>query len=283
MDSLLQSIPGVVSYIDDILITGTTDEDTDEEHLHTLDRVLEQLETAGLRLNTDKCVFLAETVVFLGHKIDQHGLHLTEEKVRAVQAAPKPHNVAELKAFLGLLTYYGKFIPNLSTTLAPLYRLLRTCTRRWTNNEQEAFQAAKNLLSSQVLAHYNTQDLILACDASPYGVGAVLSLRYPDGSERPIGYASRTLSAVENYSQLEKEALGGIFGVKHFHSYVCGRTFTLATDQKPLLSLFSEKKPVQAQPSGCLQQWALTLAMYEYILVHKTSTHCRCTQSSAYS
>jgi len=122
MDSLLQGIPGVVSYIDDILITGATE----EEHLLTLDRVLERLETAGLRLNRDKCVFLAETVVFLGHKIDQHGLHPTEEKVRAVQAAPKPHNVAELKAFLGLLTYYGKFIPNLSTTLAPLYRLLRT-------------------------------------------------------------------------------------------------------------------------------------------------------------
>jgi len=156
-----------------------------------------------------------------------------------------PKHKKALQCFVFFVT---QFILNLSTMLAPLYCLLRTCTHWcWTSTEQKVSQAAKNLLlSSQVLAHYDsTQDLILACDASPYGVGAVLSHRYPDGSERPIGYASRTLSAAEkNYSQLEKEALGCIFGVKRFHSYIYGRTFTLATDHKPLLSLFNEKKPV---------------------------------------
>jgi len=138
------------------------------------------------------------------------------------------------------------------------------------------YKSALEIAQSMETAAKNMQTLQGAAAASSEPAVHKVCHRYPDGSERPIGYASRTLSAAEkNYSQLEKEALGCIFGVKRFHSYIYGRTFTLATDHKPLLSLFNEKKPVPAQASGRLQRWALTLAMYEYILVHKTSsTHC---------
>ena len=148
----------------------------------------------------------------------------TPDKVQAVQQAPTPKNVSELKAFLGLLNYYGKFMPNLATTLSPLYNLLRESTKwRWSDKEKQAFEAAKKLLlSSQVLTHYNPKfPLVLACDASHYGIGAVLSHRYPDGQEQPIGYASRTLSKAEqNYSQIEKERLSCVFGVKVMGNHV---------------------------------------------------------------
>ena len=104
MESLLQDIPGVAVYIDDILLTGKTD----EEHLHTLDVVLQRLEQSGLRLKK-KCFFLQTSVEYLGHRIDCDRLHPTDEKVRAIRDAPTPKNVAELRSYLGLVNYYGKF------------------------------------------------------------------------------------------------------------------------------------------------------------------------------
>ena len=110
MESILSGISGVVVYLDDIFITGPTR----EAHLASLEEVLKKLEEAGLRLRKDKCVFLAPSVVYLDHVIDSQGLHPTPEKVRAIQEAPQPENVTLLKSYLGLLTYYTKFLPNLS-------------------------------------------------------------------------------------------------------------------------------------------------------------------------
>ena len=143
-----------------------------------LDEVLHRLEKAGLRLQEKKCLFLVPEVVYRGYKIDAEGLHPVADEVDAIQAAPAPKNVAELKSFLGLLSHYGKFLPNLSTILAPLYQLLRLSTKwKWGKAEQQAFQVLKELLvSSRVLVHYDPQQkLTLACDGSRYGVGAVLS------------------------------------------------------------------------------------------------------------
>ena len=235
MESLLKGIPHVVSYLDDILISGSTV----QEHMDTLEQVLSRLEKAGLKLQEKKCSFMVPEVVYLGHKIDVQGLHPLAEKVEAVQAAPVPKNVSELKLYLGLLSYYGKFLSNLSSTFAPLYELLKSTVKwRWTKQENAAFQESKKLLSSaKVLVHFDsTKEVTLACDASPYGIGAVLSHKMSDGSDHPIGFASRTLSSAEKkYSQLEKEGLSCIFGVKKFHTYLYGRSFTLITDHKPLL------------------------------------------------
>ena len=272
MESLLGDIPSVVVYLDDILVTGVSD----TEHIQSLEKVLDRLESSGLRLKKEKCIFTAPSVTYLGHKINKAGIYPTEDKIRAVQQAPAPKNVSGLKAYLGLLNYYGKFMPNLATTLNPLYRLLQATARwSWGDKEQKAFEASKKLLlSSQVLAHYNPEHkLVLACDASPYGLGAVLSHRYPDGQERPIGYASRTLSTAEQkYSQIEKEGLACVFGVKRFHCYLYGRPFTLVTDHKPLTTLFSNEKTIPAHASARIQRWALTLGMYEYHLMYKAGS-----------
>ena len=264
MESLLQGIAGVVVYMDDILISGASDED----HLTALEEVLCRMENAGLRLKKNKCVFMASSVIYLGHMIDAEGLHPVQDKVKAITDAPNPRNVTELKSYLGLLTYYSRFLPNLSTVLSPLYKLLRQDTRwHWTSKEKKAFLESKQLLiSSEVLVHFDPElELVLACDASSYGIGAVLAHRMPDGSEKPIGFASRTLTEAEkNYSQIEKEGLSCVFGVKRFHSYLYGHHFTLYTDHKPLLTLFSERQAVSPQASARIQRWALTLAMYEY-------------------
>ncbi len=111
IESVLQGIPKVTVYIDDILVTGSTE----DEHLKILSEVLNRLEQAGLKVNKNKCNFLAPSVTYLGHRIDQFGLHPIAEKVTAIQQAPEPRNVSELKAYLGLLTYYSKFLPNMAT------------------------------------------------------------------------------------------------------------------------------------------------------------------------
>ena len=274
METILQGIPKVVVYLDDILVAG----DSEEEHLGLLGEVLDRLEKAGLRARQNKCQFMVPEVSYLGHRIDKEGIHPLADKVKAITEAPAPRNVRELKSYLGLLTYYGKFLPDLSAVLAPLYRLLRKNVNwRWSSVERDAFQASKRLLSSSsLLVHFDPKvSLSLACDASAYGVGAVLSHRWPDGSERPIAYASRSLSDAErNYSQLEKEGLALVFGVKHFHAYLFGHSFELVTDHQPLLALLNERKPTSPQASARVRRWSLFLSAYEYVLAfRKTEAH----------
>ena len=275
MDNLLTGIPGVAVYLDDILVTGVTE----QEHLKSLEEVLRRLGQSGLRVKKKKCLFMVPSVSYLGHKIDADRLHPLPDKLQAVKAAPTPRNVSELKSYLGLLTYYGKFLPNLSTHLEPLYRLLAKDSKwKWTKVQEKAFEESKNLLqSSQLLVHFNPElPLILACDASAFGIGAVLAHRMPDGYEKPISYASRTLNKAErNYSQLEKEGLSCVFGVKHFYSYLFGHPFELITDHKPLLGLLGENKPTSPQASARICRWALYLSIFEYTLkFRRTSAHC---------
>ena len=173
--------------------------------------------------------FFVSSVTYLGHKIDAEGLHPLPDKVTAIQEAPPPTNVQELRAYLDLLTYYNRFLLKMSAVLSPLYKLLQKSTKwLWTAEQSKAFSTSKDLLtSSRLLVHFDLKlSLTLKCDASAYGIGAVLAHRYPDGSERPIGYASRTLSRAEkNYSQIEKEGLACVFDVNKFHSYVFTWTF----------------------------------------------------------
>ena len=210
-------------------------------------------------------------VVYLGHKIDAQGLHPLPEKVRAIQEAPTPKNVS----YLGLLSYYSKFLPNVSTVLAPLYQLLKHKQPwKWKEAQNKSFENSKQLLlSSQVLVYFDPSlDICLACDASDYGIGAVLSHHMPDGTEKPVGFVSRTLSDTERkYSQM---ALACVVGVTRFHSYLYGHHFTLQTDHKPLLSLLNQNKPIPQQAANRIQRWVWTLASYQYkIAWRKTTDH----------
>ena len=160
-----------------------------------------------------------------------------------------------------MINYYGKFLPNLSSHIAPLYEMLRKGVRwSWGGPQWAAFREAKEALqASTLLVHYDpSKPLILACNASQYGIGAVLSHQMGDNTERPIAYISRTLSLAERkYSQLDKEGLAIVFGVTRFHNYLYGRQFTIESD---LSYLFSESRGVPQMASARIQRWALTLS-----------------------
>ena len=233
MESLLGDLSHVCIYLDDILVIG----ESETVLLRNLAAALERLESAGARLKRGKCSLMIPEVEYLGHRISAKGIHPVPEKVSAVREAPRPKDVFQLRSFLGMVNYYGKFLPNLATLLRPLYDLLQSAkTWSWGDSQEQAFRKAKELLSSAPLhTHYDPEkQLILSCDASPYGVGAVLSHRFEDNSKRPIAYASRTLSPAEQkYAQLDKEALSIVFGVKRFHQYLYGRKFTILSDPTP--------------------------------------------------
>lgn len=267
MDTLFQGFKGVCVYLDDILVSGQSI----DEHFTNLNNVMCKLQESGLKLNKSKCNFLASQVQYLGFVIDKDGLHPTNDKVTAIANAPTPTNVSQLRAFLGLINYYGKFLPNLSSTLAPLYALLnKKANWSWGTEQAEAFKTAKSLLQTDaVLAHFDPKKkLVLECDASPYGIGAVLSQVDDNGSEKPVAFASRTLTSAEKrYSQ---EALAVLFGVKKFHCYLYGRHFVVRSDHQPLYYLLNEAKSIPALASARLQRWALTLSAYEYTFQYKS-------------
>ena len=130
-------------YIHDILVSGKENDD----HLQKLNVVLSRLEEAGLKLKRSKCSFLLPSVEYLGYRITKDGLQPTSKKVEAVQKSPAPKDVSQLKSFIRLVNYYGKFLPDLSTVLAPLYRWLQKETEwRWTDEQQRAFEEVKLLI-----------------------------------------------------------------------------------------------------------------------------------------
>ena len=222
-------------------------------------------------------------VHYLGHTVSSKSIQPTQDKVRAIRDAPAPTNIHQIKPFLGLINFYAKFLPNLSTVLAPLYVMLQeNHPWTWGPSQQRVFQHAKDrLLSSSLLVHYSEllcSSLLvhyseqLAADTSPYGLGAVLSHTMADGSERPIAYASRSLTATERrYSQLDKEALAIIFAVTRFRQYLLGRHFTLLSDHKPLSYLLPPDKPIPPMASARLQRWALLLSAYDYSIQYRPS------------
>ena len=152
-----------------------------------------------------------------------------------------------------MTNYCSKFLPQLSTTLKPLYDLLHKNTKfEWGPSQAKAYELAKAALQTvSLLVHYDsTKPLVLACDASPYGIGAVLSHVLAEGEEeKSIAYCSRTLSATEQkYSQLEK-GLAIIFSVTKFHNYIYGSHFTIESDHQPLSFLFNQNKGIPQMAS----------------------------------
>ncbi|UYV63361.1 K02A2.6-like, partial [Cordylochernes scorpioides] len=273
MDRVLSGIGGVICYIDDVLIATASI----EEHLALLKTIFARLAKYNIKLKKEKCLFLQKEIEYLGHLVTEEGIRPLDHKVQAIQKAKTPTNISELRSFLGLVNFYRKFIPNLPELLKPLHELLHK--KRpwvWTKECGEAIDKCKNSITSErVLVPYDaTLPLCLATDASQIGVGAVLS-HIIEGQERPIMFASRTLSVAEqNYSQIEKEALAIIYGVTKFHQFIYGRKFILITDHKPLVTILGSRSGIPTLSTSRLQRWALILSAYTYdIKFRRTQDH----------
>lgn len=227
MEECLQGIPNTVAYMDNIYVTGKTD----DEHLANLRSVCQRLTARNLRLNREKCEFMKERIEILGYVIDKDGLHKAKSKVRAMYEAPRPENTKQLISFLGLINFYARFLKNRADKLRPLFDCANKDEFEWTKECEEAFWWVKNeMISDRVLAHYEPNEkLVLACDASQYGLSAILSHKYKDGTERPIAYASKRIPKKEmNRAINDKEASAIVFGFIKFHDFVYGKKNNIA-------------------------------------------------------
>ena len=167
IEQVLKECPMTVVRVDDILVTGKDD----QEHLKNLNIVLSRLADACLTLKREKCKFLQPSVTYLGYCINKNGIHPTKDKFEAIRNAPAPTNVSELRFFLGMITYYQKFLENYSTLVHSLNQLLQKgMTWSWTDKCQSVFEELKEKLSrAPVLAHYDLQlPLKLYTDASAH-------------------------------------------------------------------------------------------------------------------
>ncbi|XP_049279424.1 uncharacterized protein K02A2.6-like [Anopheles funestus] len=270
MEEILLGLPNVVSFYDDIIVFAKDY----QELLLALTSILSRIREHGLKLNRSKCVFATTSLECLGHRIDQEGLHKGTKHIEAIRDAPRPCTREELQLFLGKATYYSQYIPNLSTRANVLRNLLATDRIKWSTEADEAYRDIKNaLISPQVLTQYDPAlPLILATDASKTGLGAVLSHKMNNGLERPIAYASCTMSATEQrYPVIDKEALAIVWAVKKFFNYLYARKFTLVTDHKPLTQILHPEKSLPTLCISRMANYADYLAHFNFEVVYRST------------
>ena len=227
MDNVLGDLPFCIAYVDDILIFSSTP----DEHKHHLHRVLKCLRSAGLIIRRDKCVFGAKSVEFLGHHISSKGVLPLQEKVAAVKSFPAPTTVKFLQEFVGVVNYYHHFLPNIASTMAPLYTGLagKPKTLTWGPTQAAAFVTAKHTLSSAAYLKFPMPGLplVLSTDASDITIGTALE-QVLHGARQPLAFFSRKLSLTETrYSTFDRELLAVYAAVRHFKYLLKGASFTI--------------------------------------------------------
>jgi len=251
-------------YLDDIVIYSSSF----EEHLVRLELVFERLRYARLKLKPSKCSLFQRKVAFLGHTISESGVAMQEEKIEAVKKWPVPKNLHDVRSFIGLCSYYRRFIAGFADIAAPLHALAGKDVKfQWKIEHQLAFEQLKlKLTSAPVLAMpSNDGHYILDTDASDIGLGAVLS-QVQDGEERVIAFASRTLQKPEkNYETTRKELLAVTYGLKQFRQYLLGRPITIRVDHAALTWLRRT-----AEPLPQLARWLTLIEQYDYTVVHRS-------------
>lgn len=276
MNTVLTGVQGnkVFTYLDDIVIVGTSLED----HNARLEEVFDRLRKVNLKLQVNKCEFLRTEVTFLGHVLTAEGLKPDPAKVMAIEKYPQPKTTTELKCYLGMVGYYRRFLSNFSKIAKPLHDLLKTGVPYvWDEAQEEAFQMLKGKLIQLPILQYPdfTKEFLLTTDASKYALGACLS-QGPIGKDLPIAYISRTLNKAElNYSTIERELLAIVWAVKYFRPYLFGKKFKILTDHKPLMWLGSIMDP---------SSWLMTLRVKigrirlpNHVQGREAKPHSRCT------
>lgn len=269
MSKILEGCRGVQFYLDDIIVYGSSL----EEHNANLRKVLSCIAQAGMKLNR-KAVFQVQELSFLGHRLSMEGLAPLASKVDAVINFEPPSDSSKLKAFLGLVEYYSKFIPHCSTVVEPLRRLLRKGVPFvWSSEAEASFRKVQRCIqNAPILSMFDpTLPIVIATDASNYGLGAVLQQQH--GNKLcPVAFASRTLTDAERrYSTGEKEALACLWACEKWHLYLWGRPFVIRTDHQALVTLLSNKgsgiRPLR------ITRWTSRLLNYNFKMEYLRGTN----------
>ena len=261
MDTVMRGLLFVRTYIDDVIIFSK-DESQHKEHLNI---VFQKLQGAGLTLRGKKCHIGMDKVFYLGHTFSGAGMMPDPGKVKVVEEWPTPHDVHSVRQFLGLASYYRRYVNAFAAIAAPLHVLTQKDTPfNWTTECDAAFQTLKqNLVQAPILAYprfdQDAGTFVLQADASAVGLGAVLE---QDG--HVIAYASRSLNKSEQqYSVIQKECLAVVYALKQFRHYLLGRPFNITTDHAPLQWLSAQKM------EGLLCRWALAIQEYDFQIEYK--------------
>lgn len=266
MEQILSDCEGCLNYIDDIIVYGVSK----EEHDRRLNIVLKRLEDYNVLLNKEKCKIGVSKLDFLGHIFSENGISPANDKLDSIKNFREPNTTEEVRSFLGLVNYVGKFIPNLATLTDPLRQLTKKDIYfKWDTSHKQAFKNLKDIMSNNmILGYYDVNDRTqVVADASPVGLGGVLIQFDAQGNSRIISFASKSLSDVEKrYAQTEKEALALVWVVERFHFYLFGREFELITDHKPLETIFGTK----SKPCARIERWVLRLQSYKFNVVYKS-------------
>ena len=253
-------------YLDDVLIVSQTFQD----HLAHLREVFSRLRTANLRLKPKKCGLLRQQVPFLGHIVSTDGIRPDPAKTEKIESYPRPTNATEVRRFLGLASYYRRFVSRFAAIAAPLHALTKkNAVFEWNEVVEEAFVKLRTALSSAPLLAYPQfgpgHTFVLETDASTLGLGAILSQVQNDGMIHPIAYASQAVDKHErNYGISELETLGLVWAVRYFRPYILGHPCVVYTDHAACLSILNT-----AKPSGKLARWALTIQEMDLTIKHK--------------
>jgi hypothetical protein len=199
--------------------------------------VLQRIDKAGLKLKLSKCSFLEQSLKVLRYIVNSKGLSPDPAKIAAVRDFPIPRTVKEVQSFLGLYSYYRKFVPGFTVLARALSNLTKKAQRFvWGEEQQRSFEALKTvLITPPIVAHPRYElPMEVHCDASQYRIGAVLVQQH-EGKERVLAYASRLLSSPEiNYSVSEKECLALVWSLRKFRSYISGLKVKVVTDHHSL-------------------------------------------------
>ena len=250
-------------YLDDIIIMSKTY----DEHIQNLELVFRRLQEANLKMNPKKCKFLQTEVTYLGHIVSEKGIGTDPSKIECVQTWPTPKNVRDIRSFLGLCSYYRRFVHKFADIAKPLHKLTEKSEQFvWTDDCQAAFDKLKRALtSSPILSYPQRQGLyILDTDASNTGMGAVLS-QVQEGHEKVICYYSKVFSSAERrYCVTRRELLAVVQSIKHFHHYLYGQTFKVRTDHGALRWLLNFKNP-----EGQIARWLESLSSYQFVIEHR--------------
>ncbi|XP_018377468.1 PREDICTED: LOW QUALITY PROTEIN: uncharacterized protein K02A2.6-like [Trachymyrmex cornetzi] len=254
----------ILLYLDDILVAT----ESLEEHFEILSELFELAGKSHLQFRLDKCYFAQTEIKYLGYCVNEYGIRPSDENIESVLNYPIPRNVKQIHQFVGLASYFRRFVPKFSLTAKPLYDLIKKGTVfRFGNIENQAFEALRNHLASKpVLAIYSPHaETELHCDASASGFGGILLQKQNDNTWRPISFWSqRTTPTEAKYHSFELECLAVVYALKRFHVYLAGSKFKIVTDCDSF-RLTLNKKDVNPR----ISRWALFLQNYDYNIVHR--------------